>query len=75
MAKYVLLTNKFNSRDDKTGERIRRKKGDIVELGEATAHAFRDLVEHVDVHKAKAKVEAAEAKIDPESPVATVEGE
>ena len=75
MEKYVLLSNKFTDHDSKTGRRTPRKKGDVVELTDAQAEAFKDLVEHVDVHKAKAKVVAAEAKADPEPPAKPTEGE
>ncbi len=66
MGKYVLLNNKFAEKDSATGERIPRKKGEVVELTDEQAYAFRDVVEHVDVHKAKAKVATTEAKHDPE---------
>ncbi len=66
MGKYVLLNNKFSEKDSETGERIHRKKGDIVELTTEQAHSFRDVVEHIDVHKAKVKVATTEAKHDPE---------
>ncbi len=71
MGKYVLLNDKFSEKDSETGERIHRKKGDIVELTTEQAHAFRDVVEHVDVHKAKAKVATAKDKHDPAPDPAT----